>query len=150
MRNSSNFLSVGALVLLSACATGGSTDFSDTDAAAIRAAEAFAVRHGFTDAPHPRDQPVLDVELFDNLAENSDELLKGRYNRIQLPAFGFGKTSRGLYYVLFRATKDPTEIWGIAVVDGEATQVLHTLPMGYKKSWRPVPPDPELQRAIRP
>jgi hypothetical protein len=139
----------GVVALLAACTTSSTLTLSAEDNQAILAAEAFVTRHGFTDVPHPSDQPVLMVELFDILATSREELLGKRHNAIQAEAFALEQIDEDTYYVLFRGTRDRNEVWSILVNSGEATRVLHA-PRLNKARWRKVPPNNHMQRAGSP
>jgi hypothetical protein len=137
----------GVIATLMSCAMTGCATISVEEMTAVHAAEAFVVRHGFTDLPHPQDQPVEMVKLLDPVAPSAQELLRERHGSIQPKAIGFVREAhRGSYSVLFRATKDPREILGVWVEGGQATQFIHSSFPLNEIDWVAVPANNSLQR----
>jgi hypothetical protein len=129
------------------CAIAGCATISAEEMTAVRAAEAFIVRHGFTDTPHPQNQPVEMVKLLDPVAPSAQDLLKERQGSLQPKAIGFVREShRGSYSVLFRSSNDPKEVLGVWVEGGRATQFIHSSFPLNDIDWVAVPANNSLQR----
>jgi hypothetical protein len=112
---------------------------------AVNAAEAFVLRHGFTDIPHPNDQPVENVAHLD-VVSTPQELLERRQNLLQPKAIGFVRESLDSYSVLFRTLKDPSDVRGIWVQDGRATRLVNSWFHLNEIDWVSVPANNSLQR----
>jgi hypothetical protein len=111
-------------LLLSACVSNPAASISTREAVAVRVAEAFIERNGYTVAGHPPGLPVLRVEIFDVLASD-EELIKQRRGELEPHAMGVENKGHGAYWVYFPTVGDPNRPRIVFVKDGEAQQVFH-------------------------
>jgi hypothetical protein len=91
---------------------------------AVRLAEAFVLRNGYTVAGHPADLPVQRVSIFDVL-ESDDELIKSRKGLLEAHAIAVEQRAPDAFWVYFPEAghKDSPRI--VYVSGGEALQLFH-------------------------
>jgi hypothetical protein len=132
---------------LAACAAAPSGKLSAKEIQAVRSAEAFIARHGYTASGHPKDLPVENVESMDLLATPED-LVAWRRNTLEATAFGVTpcECDEDAFYVFFRRVNDAAGFRGVLVEKDEATQVVHSVLKLDGWPWKPVPPNKSLER----
>ena len=131
------------LILLAvSCSTSRVRSLNARELQAVSAAEAFVARHGYTDAGHPPDMPVENVEVLDPLA-TPEELVEWRRATLEAKAFGVAKGDDGDYfYVLFHRLNDSEAGFRAVLVQGtEAVQVVHSVLRLESLRWVPVSPN---------
>jgi hypothetical protein len=108
----------------------------DSAEEAAQQAEAFVLRHGFTAAGHPMDQPVENVSLFDMLSSRKD-LVAHRRGSLEAHATCVRPHAKG-FSVLFRSTHEKDRYLFVALEPGERPYVGHqSVPMS--EDCKPVP-----------
>ena len=112
------------ILLLSGCASMAARELTRQEQEAVRVAEAFVSRNGYTAAGHPADLPVQRVSIFDAL-ESDDELIKSRKGLLGARAIAVEQKDPNVFWVYFPETghKDSPRI--VFVRDGEAQQLFH-------------------------
>jgi hypothetical protein len=129
--------------------TGASFHGSGIDGA-VRSAEAFVARNGYTTAGHPSDFPVQAVQIFDVFLSDQ-ELIEQRRGLLEPKAIGVEDKDEAAYWVYFESIGQPHKPRIVAVADGEAFQVFH---MSYGRPDRSMkrlphhkaPPNKSLER----
>jgi hypothetical protein len=120
-----------SIVLLGGCASGFSR-VADTELLALAAqAEQFIVRHGYTAAGHPPDQPVERVSLYDGLFGEADTVAS-RKGTMAPSAVCVRPLPNGERLVLFESTKSPGQFWFVSLKQGSngwvGHQTLYSIP----------------------
>jgi hypothetical protein len=99
--------------------------------AAVKAAETFIERHGYTAAGHPPNWPVEVAEVLDPLS-TPEELVKDRKGQLENNAFGVARvhndswSPKDAYYVYFHTLGDAAGFRAVLVQEGKAVQVVHS------------------------
>jgi hypothetical protein len=134
-------VALALLLFTGSCSTWEVRPLQARELEAVSAAEAFIVRHGYTIAGHPSDQPVQNVEVLDDLA-TPDELVGWRRATLEPHAFGVTRESDGDYcYVLFHRLNDPDAAFrAVLVQGGKPVQVVHSVLRLDGLRWVRVPP----------
>ena len=132
---------------LASCVSAPSKNLSAEEIRAVRSAEAFIARHGYTAGGHPKDLPVENVEVLDPVASPED-LVAWRRNTLEATAFGVTpcECEEDAFYVFFHRVNDSSGFRGVLVEKGEATQVVHSVLKLDGWPWKPVPPNTSLER----
>ncbi len=92
-------------------------------ASAVKEAERFVARHGYTPGGHPEGQPVERASLYDIL-HSQEELILRRRGILEQRASCVRTRPDGSYSVLFQSTKDSDEFWFVAIT-GERPYLGH-------------------------
>lgn len=129
-------LSVGLILLASMTVKNAD---KITKEQAVKLAEDFIKRNGYT--TFPADKSKLSYELFDNLENNADSILKRRYNTLQSKAFcishGNGKWDVGFLSTdvnikKLNSLQIQSDLSGRAVIvsdNGEEIRIAHKTPL---------------------
>ena len=121
---SSNVGVLASILLLVATSGCRSVVVSAPELEAVRAAEAFVVRNGYTSGGHPKDLPVQAAEIFDVFLSDQ-ELIERRRGELESSALGVEDRGEGAYWVYFESIGRPGYPRIVAVENGEAIQVFH-------------------------
>jgi hypothetical protein len=113
-------LAVGSCALLSASLDPG-------EASAVHSAEVFVARHGYTVSGHPPDQPVEDIELFDQFTDAAT-IVAMRRDTLQPRAYGIAQVEPGKYFVLFHRTHGAPGFRAVWVQGTQAITMVHATP----------------------
>ena len=117
-------LSLLLTVLLAGCASISARQPSSEEMDAVRVAEEFVVRNGYTSLGHPAGLPVQRVSIFDVLASD-EELVKERKGLLEPHAVAVEEVGPAIFWVYFpeSGSKDSPRI--VYVKNGQAAQLFH-------------------------
>lgn len=107
------------VLLLAGCASMTVRGLTAQEAEAVRLAEEFVLRNGYTAAGHPASLPVQRVSIFDVL-ESDEELVKSRKGLLEAHAIAVEQKAPDAFWVYFPepGCKDSPRI--VHVSGGEA------------------------------
>lgn len=113
-----------AFAMLSGCATSPTAALDDAEWQAIRVAEQYVLRHGYTPVGHPADKPVVGVDVLDSVRSNQQKV-SVRRGRLEARAACVVRLEGEKQYVLFRRIADRDSFGAVYVADAKAVQVMH-------------------------
>ena len=111
-------------LLLSGCSSLNTRALNSQQQDAVRAAEAFVVRNGYTAAGHPANLPVQRVSIYDAF-HSDEELIKSRKGLLETHAIAVEQKTSEAIWVYFPEVgqKDTPRI--VLVSNGKAIQLFH-------------------------
>ena len=127
------------ILLLSGCASITARGLTPRESEAVRVAETFVVRHGYTVAGHPPNLPVQRVSIFD-VFRSDDELVKERKGLLEARAVAVENKGGNVFWVYFPEIGQSDSPRIVFVRDWEAEQLFHQSYGPPSRKAVPVPP----------